>query len=118
MKTKHLFLLSVLALTLFSCEYPYETEMQDFNIDFSYNITEKTVVFHGEYEKVAQDQMIINYAWDFGDGTIINEPGTNITQTHIYKDPGVYDVTFAVVWKNPKNITWAKQCTKTITISE
>ena len=70
MKTKHLFLLATLALTLFSCEYPYETQWDDCIVDFSYSINERTITVKSECVCPWEFE---NYAWDFGDGKVVNE---------------------------------------------
>lgn len=44
------------------------------------------------YNSSQADTEII-YAWDFGDGTMSNEENP----THVYPDPGVYDVTLSIV---------------------
>lgn len=121
MKTKHLFLLATLALTLFSCE----NNESYCNADFQYIVSGRTVTFscNSEYHNGSID----NYAWDFGDGTILNDVGTSGTQTHAYNKPGDYVVTMWIVFRDAKNIIWGNNylsanykcvCTKTITINE
>ena len=113
MKTKHLFLLATLALVLFSCEYPYETQVDDCVVDFSYEVNGRTITVNskcvcpGEFE---------NYAWDFGDGDVINEPIVSGTQKHTYDKAGEYKVSLHIAWRDPKNMIWSKSTYKMIKI--
>lgn len=108
MKTKHLFLLATLALTLFSCEPPYE----EFFVDFSYNVSKQTVKFQGEHSYGVE-----SYTWDFGDGTVVNDVNGK-TQVHKYNKTGAYKVVLVVVWKDERNLTQSKRCEKIIEITE
>lgn len=113
MRTKHLFLLATLALVLFSCEYPYETQVDDCIVDFAYEVNGRTItvtskcVCPGEFE---------NYAWDFGDGEVINEPIVSGTQKHTYEKAGEYKVSLHIAWRDPKNTIWSKGAYKMIKI--
>lgn len=40
------------------------------------------------------DDNIVDYSWDFGDGS---DPGTGVTTTHTYREKGTYPVTLEVV---------------------
>jgi len=53
------------------------------------------------------DSALVQWTWDFGDGTIVTTNNDSIT--HVYTTPGVYNVTMSVKDTN--------QCLKTITVS-
>lgn len=115
MKTKHLFLLATLALTLFACEYPYpyETQWEDCIVDFSYEVNGRTITVKSECVCPWEFE---NYAWDFGDGDVINEPIVSETQKHTYEKAGEYKVSLHIAWKDPKNMIWSKGAYKMIKI--
>ena len=54
-----------------------------------------TASFVGSFEDTGVGE-IHEYQWDFGDGTVINFPGT-LTPTHKYLDDGAYTVTLTVI---------------------
>ena len=61
----------------------------------------QTIVFDasGSFD---EDGVIVSYYWDFGDG----ENGSGISPSHVYKDPGQYNVTLVVTDNN--GITYSK----------
>jgi len=61
----------------------------------------QTIVFDasGSFD---EDGVIVSYYWDFGDG----ENGSGINPSHVYKDPGQYNVTLVVTDNN--GITYSK----------
>ncbi|MFW6121473.1 MAG: PKD domain-containing protein [Petrotogales bacterium] len=70
--------------------------------------TNKTIVFDasGSFD---EDGVIVSYQWDFGDG--MNSSG--ITPSHVYKNPGEYNVTL-IVTDNDGN-TFSKSIMVTVT---
>lgn len=66
-----------------------------------------TLTFHGSGTDRdpfdTEGESIVNYAWNFGDGTSIADGGT--TETHVYRDNGTYTVQFTVTDNEGKTDT-------------
>lgn len=66
-----------------------------------------TLTFHGSgtdrdpFDTEGDD--IVNYAWNFGDGTVIAEGG--MTETHVFRDNGTYTIQFTVTDNEGKTHT-------------
>ena len=68
------------------------------------------VVFSAEATDPDPDDMVTSYTWDFGDGTT----GSGEEITHVYSDPGVYEVQLTVTDSNGAS----SSVTKSITVAQ
>jgi len=69
----------------------------------------QTIVFNGS-KSYDLDGMIVNYTWDFGDGTPL---GYGVEVSHVYTTAGTYTVTLTVI--DDDNATNSSSTTATIT---
>lgn len=68
--------------------------------NFTYSSINKTATFNAS-SSYDRDGNIVNYTWDFGDGT----NGTGMFISHNYSTEGSYDVTLTVIDNDGKNNT-------------
>ena len=93
-------LLSILSATITGCGGDQLGEVQ--------NLPAKAVISGGDRQAINntsvtfdgsksydRDGVITNFAWDFGEGTVLASAGNNVA--HVYTEPGIYDVALTVM---------------------